>query len=50
MNAENSNTSDSHRLLLNLPDKVDLKWSDKDIALSNLTIITIHGKEHEPRI
>ena len=44
MNAENSKTSDSHRLLLNLLDKVDLKWSDKDIALSN------HGKKHEPRM
>ena len=34
-NAKNSKTSDSHRLLLNLTDKIDLKRKAKYIALSN---------------
>ena len=38
MNSGNSKTSDPHRLLLNLSDKIDLKGSDKYIALSNLMI------------
>ena len=38
MNSENSKTSDSHRLLLNLSDKIDLKRSDKYVVLSNLSI------------
>ena len=38
MNSKNSGTSDSHRLLLNLTDKIDLKRNDKYVALSNLTI------------
>ena len=38
MNSENSKTSDPHRLLLNLPDKIDLKKSHKYGALSNLSI------------
>ena len=38
MNSENSKTSDSHRLLLNLTDKIDLRRKDKYIALSNLSI------------
>ena len=36
MNSKNSKTSDPHRLLLNLPDKINLK-SDKYVALSNLS-------------
>ena len=43
LNSTNSKTSDTHRLLLNLADKVNLKRSDKYVALSNLTC-TIHGK------
>ena len=35
MNSENSKTSDPHRLLLNLTDKIDLRRKDKYIALSN---------------
>ena len=35
MNSENSQTSDPHRLLLNLSDKIDLKKRDKYVALSN---------------
>ena len=38
MNSENSKTSDPHRLLLDLWDKINLKRSDKYVALSNLTI------------
>ena len=36
MNSENSKTSDPHRLLLNLIDKIDLRR--KDVALSNLSV------------
>ena len=38
MNPENSRTSDPHRLLLNLSDKIKLRRSDKYIALSNVSI------------
>ena len=38
MNSENSKISDSHRLLLNLTEKTNLKRSDKYIALLNLSI------------
>ena len=38
MNSESSKTSDPHRLLLNLSDKINLKRSDKYVALSNLSI------------
>ena len=38
MNSENSKTSAPHRLLLNLLDKINLKKSDKYVALSNLSI------------
>ena len=38
MNAKITKTSDSHRLLLNLTDKINLKRSDKYVTLSNLTM------------
>ena len=38
MNFRNSRTSDFYRLLLNLFDKIDLKRTDKYVALSNLSI------------
>ena len=38
MNSENSETSNSHILLLNLLDKINLKWSGKYVALSNVSI------------
>ena len=38
MNSKNSGTSDSHRLLLNLTDRINLKRSEKYVALSNLSI------------
>ena len=38
MNSENSRTSNSHNVLLNLSDKIILRRSDKNVALSNLSI------------
>ena len=32
MNSENSKTSDTHRVLLNLSDKINLKRSDKHVV------------------
>ena len=41
MSSENSKTSDPHRLLLSLIEKVNLKRSDKYVALSNFSIYYI---------
>ena len=38
MNSENSKTSDAQILVLKLTDKLDLRRSEKIIALSNLSI------------
>ena len=38
MNSGNSKTSDPHRLLISLSDKINLKRRDKYGALSNLSI------------
>ena len=38
MNSENSKTSEPHRVLLNLTDKIELRRKDKYIALSDLSI------------
>ena len=38
MNSKNSKTYDPHRLLVNLSDKINLKRSDKYVALLNLSI------------
>ena len=38
MNPKNSKTSDPHRLLLNLTDKIDWRKKDTYIALSNHSI------------
>ena len=38
MNSENIKTSDPHRLLLNLTDKIDLRSKDEYVALPNLSI------------
>ena len=43
MNSKNSGISDPHRLLLNLTDKINLKRSDKYVALSTLAF-TLHKK------
>ena len=43
MNSQNSKTSDPHRLLLNLIDKINFKRSDKYVALKILAY-AIHGK------
>ena len=36
MNSDNSKRSEPHRLLLSFTDKINLKRSDKYVALSNL--------------
>ena len=41
INSENSKTSAPHSLLLQLTDKINLKRSDKYVALSNLSIYYI---------
>ena len=38
MNSKNSKTSDPHRILLNFTEKINVKRSDKYVALSNLGI------------
>ena len=38
MNSKNSKKSDSHRLLLNLTDKINLKRSNKYVVLTNVSI------------
>ena len=38
MNSVNIKTSGSHRLLLNVSDKINLKRSEKYVALANLNI------------
>ena len=38
MNSENSKTSDLHKLLLNILEKINLKRIDKYVAVSNLNI------------
>ena len=38
MNSKNSKTFDPYRLLLNFSEKINLKRSDKYVALSNLSI------------
>ena len=37
INSKNSKTSDPNRLLINLPNKINLKRGDKYVALSNLS-------------
>ena len=55
MNSKNSETSDPHRALLDLTDKINLKKSDKFIALSSLSmetwkIIKISNKNNKFKI
>ena len=38
VNCKNSKTSEPHRLLLNLSDKINLKGSNKYVVLSNLSM------------
>ena len=44
MNSETGKTSNPHRLLLNLSDKINLKRSDEYVALLNLSIYYICKK------
>ena len=43
MNSENSKTSDSHRLLLNLLDKLNLREAIS-MLLYQILVYTVHGK------
>ena len=45
MDSKNSKTSDPHRQLLNLADKIDLKRNEKYIALSNPSVPTVNLKD-----
>ena len=38
LNSKNSKTSDPHKLLLNITEKIDLRRKDKYIIISNLSI------------
>ena len=38
MNSENSKTSEPHVLILELPDKLDLRRGEKNVALLNFSI------------
>ena len=50
VNSGNSKTSDPHRLILNLTDKINLKRVDKCVALSNrnnkfkISVVTGNGE------
>ena len=44
INSKSSKTPDLHRLLLNLLDKIDLKRSEKYVALQTLLAYTILEK------
>ena len=47
MNFKNSKKSNFHRLVLNITDKIDLKKSDKYVALSNLSVYLIYMEKHK---
>ena len=42
INSENSQISETYRLLLNIEDKINLKKSDKYVPLSNCSM-SVHG-------
>ena len=44
ISSENSKTSDLHRLLLKLSDKINLKSIDENMLLYQILLCTIHGK------
>ena len=46
MNFKNNETSDPQGLLLNLTDKIDLRWKNKYIALSDLRIYYTWENSH----
>ena len=48
MNSKNNKTSNPNRPLLNLSDKINLKRSDKCVALSNLSIYYTWKKIKKP--
>ena len=47
MSSRNSKTSHPHRLLLNPSDKINLKISDKYVALSDLIFTDISIKKYK---
>ena len=49
LNSGNGKTSGSHRLLLNLSDKIKLKISDKQVTLSNLSIYNRKEKKQSQK-
>ena len=44
MNTGNSKTSEPHKFVLNLSQRLDLRSSDKHVALQSLSIYITHGK------
>ena len=51
INSGNSKTSHPHRLLLDILDKINLKRSDKFVALSNFSIYyTLKNKKNHTKI
>ena len=46
MDSKISKTSDPHRLLLNLTDKIDLQRKDKYMASPNLSIYNLYMKKY----
>ena len=49
MDSQSSKTSDPHKLLLNLTDKIDLKKM-KNILLYQILVFSIHGKMQKSHI
>ena len=47
MNTRGRKTNESYKFVLNLSQKVDLKVSNKHVALQNLSIYYISKKKHE---
>ena len=50
MNSENSKTPKPHVLILELPNKLDLRIGKKVIALSNLSIYLLYMEKHKKLI
>ena len=50
INSKNGKTSNAHRLLLNLSDKLNLKKSDRSVALSNHSICFTRKKSMKNNI
>ena len=44
MNTENSKMNDPHKFVLSLSQRLDLRSSNKHVALQNISIYITHGK------